>query len=128
MILVDSCVIFAHIRGKDPRLGGVFKSLPTAVCGIVRAEALHGTRDPADRATLIALLNRFAQILTPESTWDATGDNLAALRRAGITVPFPDVVQATIAIEGGHELWSRDAHFALMQTVLPALRLFHEPP
>jgi hypothetical protein len=92
MILVDSCVIFAHTRGKDPRLGGLFKSLPAAVCGVVRAEVLHGTRDPADRAKLIALLDRFAQVPTPESTWDATGDNLATLRRAGITVPFSDVV------------------------------------
>jgi len=79
MILVDSCVIFAHMRGKDPRLGALFKTLPTAVCGVVRAEVLHGARDPADRATLIALLDRFAQVLTAEAIWDAVGDNLARL-------------------------------------------------
>jgi predicted nucleic acid-binding protein len=127
MILVDSCVIFAHTRGKDPRLGGLFRTL-TAVCGVVRAGVLHGARDPADRATLIALLDRFAQILTTESIWDATGANLAMLRRAGITVPFADVVQATITIEGAHEIWTRDAHFGMMQSVLLKLRLFKEPP
>ena len=47
---------------------------------------------------------------------------------AGVTVPFPDVVLVTLAIDSGVELWTRDKHFALMQTVLPALKLFQEPP
>jgi predicted nucleic acid-binding protein len=128
MILIDSNVIFDHTRGKDPRLAGHFKTLSSAVCGITRAEVLHGARNLADRAVLISLLNCFAQVLTPESTWDAVGDNLAKLRSSGITVPFPDVVLATVAVEGGHEIWSRDAHFQLIRGALPALRLFPEPP
>lgn len=128
MILIDSCVIFDHLRGKNPRLAVHFKTLPTAVCGVVRAEVLHGARNPADHAKLLALLNRFAQIFTPENIWDLVGDNLAILRAAGTTIPFPDAVLATIAIAGDHELWSRDAHFAQIQRSLPSLRLFVEPP
>jgi predicted nucleic acid-binding protein len=45
-----------------------------------------------------------------------------------VVVPFPDVVLATVAIANGIELWTRDKHFALIQGVLPALRLFQEPP
>ena len=127
MILVDSCVIFDHTRGRDPRLAAHFKTLPTAVCGVVRAEVLHGVRTPADRATLLALLNRFGQVSTPDTLWDSVGDNLAKLRAAGVNVPFPDVVLATVAIQGDHELWTRDAHFALIQRTLPALKLFQEP-
>jgi hypothetical protein len=47
---------------------------------------------------------------------------------SGVNVPFADALLATLAIEGHHELWSRDAHFALMQRALPALKLFQEPP
>jgi predicted nucleic acid-binding protein len=64
----------------------------------------------------------------PESLWDDVGDNLAALRAAGITVPFADAVIATVAIANGVELWTRDHQFTLMQTVLTSLRLFQEPP
>lgn len=128
MILVDASVIFEHTRGKDQTLAGKFKTLPTAVCGVTRAEVLHGARNPVDRAALCALLDRFAQVLTPQSTWDIVGDNLARLRGLGITVPFPDAVMATVAIEGVHEVWSRDAHFTAMQRVLPGLQLFAEPP
>jgi predicted nucleic acid-binding protein len=53
---------------------------------------------------------------------------LAALQAADLTLPFPDVVIATVAIAHGVELWARDYHFPLMQTVLPALQLFVEPP
>ena len=128
MILVDSCVVFDHTRGTDRRLGGFFKTLPVAVCGVVRAEVLHGVRNPANRAALVALLNQFAQVPTPEDSWDAIGDNLAVLRSHGVTVPFADVVLATVAILGGQELWTRDTHFSLIQTWLPALVLFTEPP
>jgi predicted nucleic acid-binding protein len=56
------------------------------------------------------------------------GDNLAALRAAGQRFPFADVVVATVAIANDIELWTRDYHFKLMHTTLPALRLFVEPP
>ena len=83
MILVDSCVIFDHTRGTDTRLGGFFKPLPVGVCGVVRAEVLHGARNPANRTALLALLDLFSQVPIPEDCWDAVGDNLAVLRSHG---------------------------------------------
>jgi predicted nucleic acid-binding protein len=38
------------------------------------------------------------------------------------------VAIATVAIANGIELWARDRHFPLIQSILPALRLFQEPP
>ena len=52
MILIDSCVIFDHTRGTDPKLAALFKTLQVGVCGVVRAEVLHGARNPANRAAL----------------------------------------------------------------------------
>jgi predicted nucleic acid-binding protein len=128
MILVDASVIFDHTRGKDPRLAQLFKALPVAVCGVIRAEVLHGARNAKDRAALLGLLNRFAQVPTPESVWDALGDHLCTLRTHGVTVPLPDALLATVAIIHGLDLWTRDAHFGLIQGVLTALQLFPEPP
>lgn len=128
MILVDSSVIFDHTRNRDPRLAGWFKSLPVAICGIVRAEVLHGARAANDRAILEALLNRFGQLSMPETIWDIVGDNLCTLRTHGITVPMADAILATVAMAHNVELWTRDAHFKLIQQWLPALKLFQEPP
>lgn len=128
MILVDANVIIGYLKKPDPKVLGLFQTHQAAVCGITRAEVLHGAKNPADRQRLHQELNVFAQITLPDSLWDAVGDALAALRAAGVTVPFPDAVLGCVAIEYGIELWTRDQHFALMQTVLPQLMLFQEPP
>ncbi len=129
MILVDTGVLIDYSRNpSDPKLGGLFRTLPLAVCGTVRAEFLHGSRNPRDRVRLLLLLDSFSQLTTPESLWDAIGDNLNVLRTGGVTIPFPDAVIATVAIANDIELWTRDAHFTLVQRVLPTLKLFVEPP
>ena len=127
MILLDSCVIFAHTRGKEPRLADWFKRYPVAVCGVIRAEVLHGAKAPGDREKLLAMLYLFVQVPIPDSLWDDVGDHLAILRSNGVTVPFADAALATLAINTGAEIWTRDAHFGLMQTHLPSLKLFQEP-
>lgn len=128
MILVDTSVIIPFLRSADPKLDRLFRTLPVAICGITRAEVLNGVRSPADRAQTVTFLNGFAPVETPEPIWDTVGDNLNALRTNGVTIPFPDAVIATVAITNDIELWTRDAHFGLVQRVLPVLRLFVEPP
>ena len=50
------------------------------------------------------------------------------LRRRGVTVPFQDAFMATLAIANDIELWARDAHYPMIQSILPSLKLFQEPP
>src|SRR5262245_7643375 len=120
MILVDANVVIGYLKKPDPKILGLFQAHQAAICGITRAEVLHGARNPADRQRLLKLLNVFAQVAIPDSIWDTVGDTLAALRAAGVTVPFPDAVLACVAITCGVELWTRDQYFTLMQAVLPS--------
>jgi|SRR3954463_5957384 predicted nucleic acid-binding protein len=128
MILVDASIVIDYERSGDPKLLRLFKAHAAALCGVTRAEVLYGVRNPADRPRVLAALNSFAQVAIPDALWDAVGDNLATLRAAGLRFPFPDVVLATVAIANDIELWTRDQQFKLIKTVLPALRLFAEPP
>ena len=128
MILVDTSVVIDYARGKDAKLAAHLPKVSASVCGIVRAELLCGARDPRHRANLLTLLATFNQLAIPDSIWDSVGDNLAALRSKGITVPLPDAAIATLGIDNNLEVWARDAHFPTMQTVLPALMLYQEPP
>src|SRR5436190_1576346 len=106
MIIVDTSVVIDYARGKDAKLLALLPVLPVAICGIVRAELLCGVRDSKDRANLLTLLSTFAPFPIPDSIWDGVGDNLAALRTGGLTVPFPDVVLSTLAIGQDIELWA----------------------
>jgi predicted nucleic acid-binding protein len=128
MILLDTSVVVDHVRGRDAKLKSLIPTLPAAVCGVSRAELLCGARTPAERQALMTALGTYRQVPIPDALWDTVGDHLAALRAAGVTVPFPDVAIATVAIANGIELWARDRHFPLIQSILPALRLFQEPP
>jgi predicted nucleic acid-binding protein len=128
VILMDTSLVIDDIRGKDAKLQALLPGLPVAVCGLVRAEILCGARDAAHRSKLLVNLMAYQQLPFPDSIWDSVGDNLAALRRNGFTFPFPDVAIATLGIHQGIEVWARDRHFADIQKVLPALKLYQEPP
>jgi predicted nucleic acid-binding protein len=128
MILVDTSVVIDWSQGKDAKLRLLIPSLPVAVCGVTQAELLHGSRNPAHRQELLGDLATFQFVPIPDALWIKVGDNLAALRLKGITVPLSDAVIATLGIENDIEVWARDPHFPMMQKHLPALKLFQEPP
>jgi predicted nucleic acid-binding protein len=56
MMLVDTNVLIAYIRTADPRLLALFQAHSAAICGIVRAELLHGVRTPKERAQVLIIL------------------------------------------------------------------------
>ncbi|MBX9679579.1 MAG: PIN domain-containing protein [Gemmataceae bacterium] len=128
MTLLDSNVLIASVRRADLKLRSLFRNLPGAVCGAVRAEFLHGAKDAADQVHLLAILDALVQVPTPETVWDETGDLLFRLRKNGIIVPFNDAVIASVAVAADIELWTRDNQFQLIQRFEPRLRLFQEPP
>lgn len=127
MILVDTSILIGHSRAADPVVQSVLHRPDAAVCGVIRAEMLHGARTPADALLITAALDALDQLPIPEAVWQELGTNLAQLRRAGITVPFQDALIATVAIYHDAELWTADAHFIMIRTVLPALKLFIPP-
>jgi predicted nucleic acid-binding protein len=124
--LLDASVIVEFLRRRDPRLEQALNELDLAVCGVTRAEVLHGARDETDEQKLMALLDQFDPVATPDETWDKLGRNLCRLRRAGIVVPFTDALLSTIALERDVQLWGIDRHFRLIAGVLP-LKLIEAP-
>jgi len=128
MIIVDSTVLIDYLRSVDAGLLATMQKHGPAICGVMRAEVVAGARGPKHRRDLIQFLDGFQQISLPETLWDQIGDNAAMLRAGGVTVPFTDVIIATLAIALDVEVWARDRHFKDMQKVLLALKLFQEPP
>ena len=127
MILLDASVLVDYFRSPTDRVLRLFEENEAAICGATKAEILAGARKPADLDRITLGLNVLGYVEFPEALWDQLGSNLSLLRTAGVVVPFPDALIATIAIERGVELWTRDAHFTQIQRVLPRLRLFQEP-
>jgi predicted nucleic acid-binding protein len=128
MILADTSVVIAYLRTAEPKLLATLKQHGAAICGITRAEVLYGVRNPADHARFISALNLLPQEPIPDALWDTVGLYLARLRGAGLPMSLADVAISTLAMHLDVELWARDQHFPLIQSVLTTLRLFQEPP
>jgi predicted nucleic acid-binding protein len=124
MILADTSVVIDFLRSADASMRRIIVDAPAAVCGVTRAEVLHGARSPAERVGVVEGLSLFRQLPLPDSAWDDVGDLLASLRASGVAVPLADAVIASLAISHGIELWTRDAQFLAVQRVAPMLRLF----
>src|SRR5437588_668693 len=106
MILVDASVVIDWLRRKEAKLQRLMPSLPVAACGVTQAEVLHGSRNPAHRQRVLADLAAFQFVPMPDALWITVGDNLAALRSSGLTVPFPDTVIATVGIVKDIKIWA----------------------
>jgi predicted nucleic acid-binding protein len=127
MILLDTSILVDYLRAPTQRVLNIMQQSGAAVCGVVRAEVLHGSRNAAHLDRLIHSLDSFHQIGTPEDIWDDLGRNLFLLRSRGVHVPLSDALIATLAIRNGLEVWAEDGHYPLMRTVFPRLRLFVPP-
>jgi predicted nucleic acid-binding protein len=127
MILVDTSVLVDYLRAPSDRVLEFFQTREAAICGVIRAETLAGVRNVQDAAKVAKGLDLFTLVPTPETIWDLVGHNAAALRGSGITVPFTDVLIATLAIENGLPLWTKDRHFQRIGGVLNSLAFFTEP-
>jgi predicted nucleic acid-binding protein len=127
MILLDTTVLVKYLRTRSAAIRAVLENGNVAICGVTRAEILHGAKSRLDAISLIAAMDGFVQISINQSDWDELGNNLALLRLSGITVPFPDALIATLALREKCDLWTFDGHFKAIGGVLPNLQLFSGP-
>ena len=56
------------------------------------------------------------------------GRHQALLLAYGLTIHLADATIATLALDLDLELWHYDRHFNDIQSVLPRLKFFQEPP
>lgn len=127
MILLNTTVLVQYLRTASEAIKAVLGAESAAICGITRAEILHGAKSNQDESDLTLALNCFVQIPIKEDTWNTLGGILRSLRSRGVAVPFPDALIATVAIREDLELWTYDAHFQAIRTALPTLKLFDGP-
>lgn len=124
MVLVDTNIIIGFWRKRDSSMERIFLTEDVAVCGVVKAELMHGARSKEDVERIMAALSPFPCLDMEKGDWDKLGRNLYELRSHGITLPFQDVLIATIAISNDAQVWTNDLHFARIREIVPELRLY----
>jgi predicted nucleic acid-binding protein len=68
MILIDTSVLVRYLRTASPAIREVLASTDCAICGVTRAEILHGARTVQDAKNLAEALNTFIQVPIDQAT------------------------------------------------------------
>jgi predicted nucleic acid-binding protein len=82
-----------------------------AITGVVRFELLEGARGEAEFARLEAALEGLPGIPMEEECWSEAARLSFLLRRAGLTIPPPDLMIAAAALQADVAVLHRDRHF-----------------
>ena len=121
MILVDSSVWVAHLRGLKTGATAKLETLslrePLLVGDLILLEVLQGARDDRHAARIEFDLRRFqlVSLLNPDLACRAAR-NYRELRRHGIIVrKMADIIIGTFCIEHRHALLHDDRDFAPME-------------
>ncbi len=82
MILVDTSIIIDFWQSPSERIKTVFQTQATCICGVTRAELLHGARTQEDAQRITRALDAMQTLPIGPATWDDLGHNLFLLRTA----------------------------------------------
>ena len=125
-VLPDTNVFIKYWEERDgsaEELEKMFSEEEIVVCGVVRAELLHGAVSDKHLKSMSAMLDAFEEADLEKADWQFLGENMYRLRTHGVTVPLADVIIATVAIKNRITVWTHDNHFKLMQDVLQDLQI-----
>ena len=125
MVIVDTSIwIQAFREYASPECSHVDLLLAggkVAMVGIVLSEILKGARNQEDFGRLREDMTRLPYLETTQETWITAGALSYQLRVKGVTVSLPDLVIASLAMEGDHEVYTLDNHFQR----IPGLKLYN---
>lgn len=92
MILADTNIIIDFWRKPNENAARVFSTEDVAICGVVRADLLHGARSMEDYRRVSLALADFPSVDMREMDWASLGYYLYQLRLHGVTIPFQDAM------------------------------------
>ena len=128
MVLADTSMFIDFWKRPTREVQMVFEQETIVICGVVRAELLHGAISEKNIQEISNLLSSFDELNLESSDWQMLGEQLYRLRTHGITVPLSDAIIASVAIKNDIPVWSGDQHFEYMQKVLGGLKLYKKVP
>lgn len=131
LVLVDTSVWIeaAHRHGDlafKVGLESLLEEYEAALTGSVRLEFLGGARRN-ERTRLEEHLASLPYLPLEEVDWEGAVRHSWTLRDTGLSLPWNDILLATLALRRGLRVYARDAHFEAMERAL-GLRLYKPGP
>ena len=118
MVIIDTSAWIDFFRrdGKiEVKLAvkGLLDAFEGALCGPVEMEFLGGAR-PSEMETIRSWFNIIPYLTNDQKIWRKAANNFSTMRAKGFTLPWNDLLIATIAIEKDVAVFANDKHFETM--------------
>ncbi len=119
MVLVDSSAWIEAFRPTGDLMAklaiqALLEEYEAALCSSIRLEVLGGARKEDQQR-----IDRYFQVLpyfsVQEELWQRAIENAWKPRDHGVTVPWNDVLIATVAQQHDYRIYTYDKHFQLMR-------------
>ncbi|MEO0416026.1 MAG: PIN domain-containing protein [Verrucomicrobiota bacterium] len=128
MVIVDTSAWIEFFRRDGDLLAklavkALIDEFEATLCGPVEMEFLGGAR-PHEKAEIAEAFDIMPYVTNDQKLWRKAAGVYAQLRKSGLTVPWNDVLIATIAKEKLYRVYSVDKHFTSMAKILPDLILY----
>ncbi len=117
LFLVDTSVWLDVLRpgGENAtlreRIASLLSEDQVATTGMVLLELLGGARSEVEYQRLSDMVSALHSLPAEGSIWEKASRLAFGSRRRGITVPFTDLLIATVALESEAILLHRDRHY-----------------
>ena len=122
MVIIDtSAWVEFFRRDGDPHVKlavkGLLDAYQCALCGPVELEFLGGAR-PHEVPRIRAGFDILPYVRSDDKLWRLAAANYGKLRTAGHTMPWNDVLIATLALRRNFSVYAHDKHFHIMAELL----------
>jgi predicted nucleic acid-binding protein len=127
MVIIDTSAWIDFFR-RDGNLivklavKGLLDAFEGVLCGPVEMEFLGGAR-PSEMKNIQGWFNIIPYLTNDQKIWRKVASNFSSMRAKGFTLPWNDLLIATIALEKEVAVYANDKHFELMAEHL-GLRLY----
>jgi len=102
-------------------LDGLLEDGQVGLIGVVLAEIQRGFRDERERQRMNAMVEGLPYFEMTRVTWELAGVIAKDLDEKGLSIPITDACVAAVAVDGDHQVFTRDKrHFERV----PGLRLY----
>lgn len=127
MVIIDTSAWVEFFRRDGDHLiklsvKGLLDAFEGVLCGPVEMEFLGGA-SPNEMKTIQAWFEIIPYLPNDQKIWRKTASNFSKLRAAGFTLPWNDILIATIAHEKGVTVYAHDKHFLILAKEL-GVRLY----
>jgi predicted nucleic acid-binding protein len=122
--LLDTSVWVAYLRPGGPQLlkdeiSQQLASNEAYSCSVIRMELLVGARDEAAFNRLEVLLRSLPDVAIEDALWQGAARLGFGCRKAGLSVPLPDLLIARAAMLQELEVWHLDSHYERIAQFAP---------